>query len=197
MKSLLFSCFCVLVSFAPASASVLTFDSITSTNNFNGVTIQGFNLVSGRAGVYDGTSGNGTFWGAAYTPDNVMTNFGSRVGEITRSTAFTFNGAYFHRDNRDADTVVNFAGLDAADNVLFTKSATVTDDWTYIDFNWAGINKFTWDPVTPDSISNVGIDNFTYDEFSSVPEPTSIATWLLVCAGGLGFAVKRRVHRHR
>jgi len=59
--------------------------------------------------------------------------------------------------------------------LVFSKQVEISTEWQWISFDWAGISKFTWDPVSPETTSNVTIDNFTYDESVSeehVPVPT-------------------------
>ena len=157
-------------------ADVLDFDSITAPNNFdNTLVIDGFTLPAGFAGVFDATVVNGAIFPAAHSGPNAMLNWNSRVGEIFRDEAFNFEGAFFHPDNRDGDAMVDFAGYDGGGNLLYSESRLISGTWTYHEFNWDGITRFTWDPVSPD-ISNIGIDDFTYN----VPEPSSIALIAMV-----------------
>jgi hypothetical protein len=76
---------------------------------------------------------------------------------------------------------VNFSGLNDLGAVLFATSFTVGPTWEFVAFNWSGISSFRWDPISPNSISNIGIDDFTFNT-TPVPEPSSV----LLFGFGLG-----------
>ena len=188
----------VLSGTTTASADVLTFDTIVAPNNFtiNDLVIDDFSLTGASnttltAGVFDTTVRTDIWGGTAVSGENVMTNWNSRTGEITSSTSFDFEGAYFHQDIRNGPTLVNFFGLNDVGTVLYSTSFVVGDTWQFVTFDWAGISAFRWDPVSP-TVSNVGIDDFTYS-VARVPEPTILVLFGL----GIGMmaATRRRVSR--
>lgn len=182
----------------PAHASVITFDTLAATNNFVGGSVAGFEIAPDNgaigAGVFEGTFGLGTFWGAAVSGANIVTNYNTHVGQISRSAPFDFTGAYFN-PGISAPDIVAFAGLDAADHVLFTQTVALDPDWQFLTFNWQGISKFRWDPV---GNQNIGLDNFTYNvptDVTVVPEPSSL--WLLGSGVVAAACIKRRKYRLR
>lgn len=154
-----------------AYATVLTFDTITadSTCVTWGGSVDGFTIGDETAGFVADPACSFLNADGAFSPPNMMVNFNNRVGTIIKdSGTFDFNGAYFHADDREGNTVVEFAGYDLSDALVFSKSVEITPDWAWVSFEWAGISKFTWDPVSPSSSSNVSIDDFTYDGIAAV-----------------------------
>lgn len=183
-------------------ATVLNFDSIVGSDCSSpvwGASVDGFTLEGATAGVFDDTNCGFINSDGAFSPPNMMVNFNSEIGTISKDVGtFDFNGAYFHADDRDGSTMVDFAGYDLSDTLIFSKTEEITTDWQWVSFEWAGISKFTWDPVSPNSTSNVSIDDFTYDGLPtvepSVPVPT-MSQWALVTLSmliGLMVFVNRR-----
>lgn len=159
-------------------AAVLTFDTIDAPNTCVvwGGSIDGFTIGDETAGFVEDPACSFLNSDGAYSPPNMMVNFNSRVGTIIKDAGtFTLNGAYFHADDRNGNTMVDFAGYDASDTLLFQKTAEITTDWQWVAFDWADIKKFTWDPVSPSTSSNVSVDDFTYDGAVTAPVPPTPA----------------------
>jgi VPDSG-CTERM motif len=171
-----------------ARAGTLTFDDVAVGSGWGYQSLgDGFyNATPDSAEVY----GNLAYGSAPFpSGDQVLINYDSNVGGIKRTTTFDFDGAYFHSDNRygTSDTVA-FAGYDASGNLMYSTTLLVTDTWTFLTFDWAGISEFTWNPISPTASENIAIDNFTYD--SSVPDSGTTAT--LLGSALLGLAALRR-----
>lgn len=169
-------------------AAVLTFDTIDAPNTCVvwGGSIDGFTIGDETAGFVEDPACSFLNSDGAFSPPNMMVNFNSRVGTIIKdSGTFDLNGAYFHADDRNGNTMVDFAGYDLSDTLIFSKTIEITADWQWVAFDWAGISKFTWDPVNP-SVSNVSVDDFTYDGGGPSVAPTPampvpvMSTWALI-----------------
>ncbi|HWA25169.1 MAG TPA: VPDSG-CTERM sorting domain-containing protein [Lacunisphaera sp.] len=174
-------------------AGVLTFDDVVAdiwnpTNYGDGF----HNEVPNNSGVFQNNFGAWT--NPLPSGNQVMTNYNSEVGAILRASAFDFVGAYFHKDIRytPGPETVNFAGYDANGVLLYSTTLAISDSWAFIAFNWSGISKFTWDPTNPDTIENIGIDNFTYNE--SVADSGATVALLGLALAGLAGG-RRRLNR--
>ena len=183
-----------------ANAAVLTFDPITAPSACVswGGNVDGFTIGDETAGFVEDPACSYLNSDGAYSPPNMMVNFNSRAGTIIKdSGTFNFNGAFFHADDRDGSTMVNFEGYNLSDTLIFSKTEEITTDWQWVAFDWPGIKKFTWDPVSPDSSSNVSVDDFTYDGIElepATPVPT-MSQWALIMLSmliGLMVFVNRR-----
>jgi len=156
-------------------ATVLTFDTIDADNTCVtwGGSIEGFTIGDETAGFVEEPACSFLNSDGAFSPPNMMVNFNSRVGTIIRdSGTIDFNGAYFHADDRTGNTMVAFAGFDLTDAQIFSKTVEITTEWQWVAFDWPGIKTFTWDPVSPSSVSNVSVDDFTFDgEVTVAPGP--------------------------
>ncbi len=183
----------VLLSPITANAVVINFDNVAGADCSAptwGGSVDGFTIEGITAGIFDDANCGIANSDGAFSGSNLLANFNTMIGTLVKDVGtFDFNGAYFHADDRDGPTSVSFAGYDLLDNLLYSTTTVVSTDWTWIPFDWTGISKFTWDPTTPDSSSNISIDDFTFDEVSSVPEPGTLA---LLGIGLLGIGLARR-----
>ena len=181
----------ILGSIGSACATVLTFEDLP--NNVVAYQIQdgysGFNWHSGTqigsvpsgggyAGGYyaTGTSGNISVF-------NYFGNSHTNI-DLAGPNTFTFNGAQF--TSAWSVQYLTFEGYNNGALVYRSdpfKISTTQPQW--IELDWAGIDRLT--------ILNTDcqwvMDNFTYDQSNSVPEP---ATFLLLGAGIAGFGILRR-----
>ena len=187
-----------------ANAVVLTFDTISAPSACVswGGSIDGFTIGDETAGFVEDPACSFLNSDGAFSPPNMMVNFNSRVGTIIKDSGTIYlNGAYFHADDRSGDTMVDFAGYDLSDTLIFSKTVEITTAWEWVAFDWAGIKTFTWDPVSPSSTSNVSVDDFTYDGSVTVnapatPVPTMSQWGLIILSmllGLIAFANRKRL----
>lgn len=196
-KSLLLS---LLLSFGLSSAistqaAVITFDDLPETD-IGSISegYKGFNwgdsfLTNVAYSHKDTTPGTG-FETGVVSGDYAAFNFLATTSVIstTGGEKFDFNGAYLTAAWHDG---LNIEVTGFLDNLaLFTKIVVVnTQQAQWFDFNFAGINSLslsTWGGVSIDPL--IGgeffvLDNFTFNEPTSVPESSSLALLLLGAAG--------------
>ena len=153
-----------------ANAEVLTFESPNIDICFDwGFSPDGWTVEGRTASVSDASACQVTHPGlntdGAYEGEQMMINLNSLTGTLIRDAgAFDLTGVYAHADDRSGPTLVNFAGLDNSGATIFTVAVEVGIDWQWVQFNWPNISRFTWDPVSPNSTSNISIDNLTFNE---------------------------------
>ena len=165
------------LSMSPANAEVLTFESPNIDSCFDwGFSPDGWTVEGRTASVSDASSCQITHPGVntdgAYEGEQMMINLNSLIGTLIRDAgAFDLTGVYVHADDRSGPTLVNFAGLDGSGATIYAVTVEIGTDWQWVPFSWPNISQFTWDPVSPDSVSNVSIDNLTFNE-DAPPEAT-------------------------
>lgn len=153
-----------------AYAEVLTFESPNIDTCFDwGFSPDGWTVEGISASVSDANACQITHPGlntdGAYEGEQMMINLNSLTGILIRDAgAFDLTGVYAHADDRSGPTLVNFAGLDELGATIFAVAVEVGTDWQWVQFDWQNISRFTWDPVSPQSTSNVSIDNLTFNE---------------------------------
>ena len=158
------------LSMGSANAEVLTFESPTIDSCFDwGFSPDGWTVEGSTASVSDASSCQITHPGlntdGAFEGEQMMINLNSLIGTLIRDAgAFDLTGVYVHADDRSGPTLVNFAGLDGSDATIYAVAVEIGTDWQWVQFDWQNISKFTWDPVSPISTSNVSIDNLTFNE---------------------------------
>ena len=142
-----------------SSSETLTFNGSTSnfqeyvfTENDISWTIRGAAIYAGHstiAGTYDG---------------NQLVNSRSYTGEIetTDGSEFELTSFLIQGDSRDgATSVVSFKGYKNS-SLVQSESRTISNSqWIVESFNWSDIDRFTWDPTSP-NVSNVVLENMIY-----------------------------------
>ncbi len=166
-------------------AEVLDFESpVTDSCGSWGLSPTGWTVLNETAAVSDADACTTINTDGAFSGSQYLLNFNSRVGTLVRDAGeFYLNGAYFHADDRAGSALLEFAGYDSSDVLLFSTSVQVGTDWQWVQFDWPGITKFTWDPVNPD-VTNISVDDLTFDaavigEQVAVP---SLTTYGLILA---------------
>lgn len=201
MKIRVFAILAALFWSSFATAAVLNFDTIDADNNCVtwGGSVDGFTIGDETAGFVEDDACSFLNADGSFSPPNMMVNFNSRIGTISKDFGtFDLNGAYFHADDRDGTTTVEFAGYDATDTLIFSKTEDIAASWQWVSFDWPGIKTFTWDPISPNSTSNVSVDDMTYDGLIADPEPVpTMSEWALITLvmllGLMVFANRRRL----
>jgi hypothetical protein len=177
-----------------ARATVIDFDtpapSLTLLNSFTPQTYQGFSTSVGPllldSGIFNSqniSAGHGNF----------LLNYHDRVGTWKFTQNFFFVGADVFDDAKDQQSgeLVRFTAYDINGVQTHTKDITATIAGSFHTFNWDSVALLTWDPLSPKTIQNVAIDNFTYN-VSTVPEPATIALLGIGLVGLAGAEVRRR-----
>lgn len=183
-----------------AQAAVLTFDDVSNTSSFDSIYngYGGFNWNNFL--VENGTSlpvtGTGYDNGRVSGDYTAFNGFGQLA--ILSNSVFDFNGTYLTGAWHDGLSIV-VEGLKNGSS-LYSKTVVVdTTGPTWFDFNFLGIDqlKFTsFGGVNPGFSGGDGtqfaMDNFTFNETKSVPEPTTTLGLLALGALGAGSMLKRK-----
>ena len=134
------------------NGSTSGFQQYTFTENDISWTISGAAIYAGHstiAGTYDG---------------NQLLNSRSYTGEIktTSGSEFELTSFLIQGDSRDgATSVVSFKAY-KNNSLVQSESRTISNSqWVTESFNWSDIDKFTWDPTSP-NVSNVALENMIY-----------------------------------
>ena len=180
-----------------AQAVVLTFDELYNYtggdsiyNGYGGLNWHQFYVMAGHlpGGYTDGAvSGVGTAF--------------SEGGEVAlaNNSLFDFQGTYLTAGARYGLSVV-VEGLNNGTS-LYSKTVVVDrDSPTWVDFNFLGIDQLKFSSFggeEPDDHLGIWgadfvIDNFTFNETQSVPEPASTLGLLALGAMGTGSLFKRK-----
>lgn len=185
---------------AQAQATVLTFDDVTTAErarligtNYGGLSwFFGFQILDGSS-ISNSGYNNGTVSG-----EYVAYNSSARSVSVTNyGSLFDFNGGYFTSAWRDNLNITIEGFLLGASTYSRTITVSSTSP-TYFNLNFLDIDRLNFSSFggteTP-GFSGRGahfvLDNFTYNETVSVPEPTSMALLGLGLAG-VGFARKKK-----
>ncbi len=182
-----------------AQAVVLTFDDVSDTSSYvpiyNGY--GGFNwdnfYVQNRTNVPGSGYDKGTVSGN-YTAFNAWAN----MAQVNNSL-FDFNGTYLTAAWNDGLSVL-VEGLKNGTS-LYSKTVVVdTTDPTWFDFDFLGIDQLKFSSfggvhnpnLTYGQGTHFAMDNFTFNETKSVPEPASTLGLLALGAMGAGSMLKRK-----
>jgi len=180
-----------------ASATVLTFDDITSDDwdapvpsGYGGLPLEWSNIgvvVEGYSGGYYGKSAvSGDY--AAYNGDGEEASTAS-----LSSGTFNFYGAYFTTAAKSAgvDGDIEVRGYLDGTQVGTTTTIELVSlaDPLWVDFDLAGIDELVFTPLRTGHGAYFAMDNFTG---SVVPEPISFVIWSLLTVVGMTFAGWRR-----
>jgi hypothetical protein len=178
---------------ATAQATVLTFDGLTS---------EAAVLLNSVSPAYGGLSWGNTWalfdtsaYGAPVNSGNygIVNNTGTSPEAITiaSSSTMTFNGVYIGGWPFNAPASILIEGLDALDNVIAGNSISVSlsnsSPLQYVNADWAGVTsvRFTGGQYYT-------LDDFTFNEGGTVPEPTTIALVALALLGGAAASRRKR-----
>jgi hypothetical protein len=173
-----------------AQATVIDFESAVTSSTCGaseGGSIDGFTLSDGQINNDTACSFVNP---AAYSGDNYMLNYNSRIALFTKDEgSFTLDSVFVHADIRSPDATVRFQGLDGVGgSILYTMDVDITATWEEVVFiGWDNVKTFTWDSVIPGT-SNISIDNIAY---TVVPIPAAV--WLFGSAlAGLGWLRRKQ-----
>lgn len=181
-----------LSSAVSTQAAVITFDDLPETD------------IGSISEGYGGFNwGDSYLTNVAYAHKDTIPGTGFETGVVSGNYAafnflattsvisgekFDFNGAYLTAGWNDGLNIEVTGFLDSV--VLFTKTVVVnTQQAQWFDFNFAGINSLSlrsWGGVSIDPLNGGEqfiLDNFTFNEPTSVPESSSLALLLLGAAG--------------
>ncbi|MBD2576446.1 PEP-CTERM sorting domain-containing protein [Oscillatoria sp. FACHB-1406] len=180
-------------------AAVLTFDDVSNTSSadfinsnygeFNWNNFGVVNRILHPGSGYDrGTvSGNYTAFNAFADP-----------ASLSSLNLFDFNGAYLTAAWNNGLSVV----VEGLKNGISLYSKTVVVDTTsptWFDFNFFGVDQLkfsSYGGTNPGNLGGAGthfaMDNFTFNEKKSVPEPASTLGLLALGAMGAGSMLKRQ-----
>lgn len=173
-------------------AAVITFDDLPAAeldaipDGYNGFT-WGDSFLTNVSYVHKDTMPGTGFETGVVSGDYAAFNFLATTSIIS-GEQFDFNGAYLTAAWNDG---LNIEVTGFLNNLaLFTKTIVVsTQQAQWFDFNFLGINSLSlraWGGTSTDG--TVGndffvIDNFTFNDPTSVPESSSLALLLLGAAG--------------
>ncbi|MBD2576447.1 PEP-CTERM sorting domain-containing protein [Oscillatoria sp. FACHB-1406] len=181
-----------------STAAVLTFDDVSTTanaelitSNYGGFNWNNFGVVNINHAPQSGYN-KGTVSGS-YTTYNAWGNPAS----LSSLNLFDFNGAYLTAAWNNGLSVV----VEGLKNGISLYSKTVVVDTTsptWFDFNFFGVDQLKFssyggiNPGLGGSGTHFAMDNFTFNEKKSVPEPASTLGLLALGAMGAGSMLKRK-----
>jgi hypothetical protein len=184
-----------------AQATVLTFDNLPPTSSFDGSLIPD---------SYGGFSWNNFYY--LTTPTYYLTETGYQKGTVSgrnaayngygniakvNNSVFDFNGAYLTAAWNDSLFILveGFLGGAQKYSNLVTVDTTAP---TYFNFNFLGIDRLRFMPFGGTNVDSRGqgaqfvMDDFSFNQRISIPEPTPTFGVLAFAALGVGFLVKRK-----
>lgn len=173
-------------------AAVITFDDLPATeldavpDGYQGFNWGASHMVNVNYFHKDLLPDTG-FENGVVSGDYAAFNFLATTSTIT-GDQFDFNGAYLTAGWNDGLNIEVIGFLNNA--LLFTQTVVVnTSAAQWFDFNFVGINSLSlrvWGGTSIDGTAGNDffvMDNFTINEPSAVPEPSSLALLLLGIAG--------------
>jgi hypothetical protein len=175
-----------------AQAAVITFDDLPATdtdaiqNGYHGFN-WGDNFMTSVAYIHKDTLPGTGFANGVVSGDYAAFNNFATTSTIT-SDLFTFNGAYLTAAWNEG-LLVEVTGF-LNNLALFTKTVTLgTQQAQWFDFNFIGINQLSFRAWggTPGNPNEGGehfvMDNFTYNQATSVSESSPLALLILGMTG--------------
>ena len=173
----------------PASATVLTFEGLTSAQAESMAFHEGYGGFVWDESWY-------LFADTSYSPPGsvsphygIVNNFGSDPISITSATPFDFTGTYVAQWSFNAPSSIRIVGYDALNVVVGdTGNVAIGPSYAFVTANFSNVSR----------VDFVGgqyfaLDNVTVGESSTVvPEPASL---LLLGTGLFGTAYRRRRSR--
>jgi hypothetical protein len=200
MRLVVISLAMLLISAAPSSAAVLTFDDLAGT----GVPIGSYGGLSWSENFYqlDGSLGAYTDTGYDHgrvSGNHVAYNGWERVVAVSDS-AFDFTGAWLTGAWNDGLSI-NVTGWSGATQ-LYDNTVTVnTAGATWFAFDYLDVDRLVFSSFggipNPAAAQRGGglhfvMDNFTINESGAVPEPSTLIIWSGLGAIGLAAVWRRR-----
>lgn len=184
-----------LAATTPASAAVITFDSLPGDDSsiasgYAGLSWSNFSSISNPyfADSY-GITGTG-FDSAAVSGANVATNdFGGPASFSLDKGTFTFTSGYF-TSAYDANQQITVTGL-LNGTQLYSKSFSVSDIGpTLVAFGWAGINDVVVSPIDNGAGSVIAVDNL---DVTAIPLPAGLPLFASALLALVGASCRRGI----
>ncbi|MSM40968.1 MAG: PEP-CTERM sorting domain-containing protein [Geobacter sp.] len=175
----------------PTYATTLTFDEMRSPNCDWKIPnpYMGFNWNGWRAADVTEHVGLPT------SGPNLIFSFDTSSIFTTSGANINFIGAYLcgsYKDGLHVEVIGKRDGITIYDSTVTTIAHTAS----WFEFNFFGIDELVFTgfggiPVGPydSDLNGVSLDNFTYENFDPIPEPSTI---LLLALGLLGLAIRKR-----
>lgn len=179
-----------------AGAAVLTFEGLTLdsqiSDGYGGFTWNNMYVLSGTNYVNSG------YYNGVISPNNVAYNAYAQTAYVTSVVDFDFNGAYFTgawNDGLNINVLGFNNGIQLYDSTIIVSAFTSmfynlsfqgVDELRFTSFGGTDVPNFSGDGA------HFAMDNFTYNDVSAVPEPSTV---LLLGAGLLGAAMVGRRKR--
>ncbi len=184
------------------SIAALTSAAHATVLDFEGLTSNSADSLSGVAGNYGGFSWDSSFFLFRNPPYSaqvgsgqygIVNNYGTSPANITITSAstFDFTSAFFGGWDFNPPSSVTVNAYDAGNVLIDTANVAITIGvGSVVNFNWTGVSKLE---ITGGQFYTM--DDFTFNENRTVPEPGSLALVALaaLAAAGAVRAKKRSV----